>query len=160
MLQMYNSKYFRSLRCMLQALYVDVAKVDRDVAHGVMAIHVCFKCISKMFYLFQMNVAIGLFGCCKSGSRCYIYMYVASICFKYFQVFHTYICKCFIWMLHMFAMVFKCFLGAFASVSCALFLCCNCCISVFQKYILSVAHGICVGSGWWRRQRQGGMGDV
>jgi hypothetical protein len=106
---------------MLQALYVDVAKVDRDVAHVVMAIHVCFKCISKMFHLFQMNVAIGLFGCCKSGSRCYIYMHVASICFKYFQVFHTYICKCFIWMLHMFAMVFKCFSGAFASVSCAFF---------------------------------------
>jgi hypothetical protein len=85
---------------MLQALYVDVAKVDRDVAHVVMAIHVCFKCISKMFHLFHMNVAIGLFGCCKNGSRYYIYMHVASICFKYFQVFYAYICKCFIWMLH------------------------------------------------------------
>ena len=51
-LQMYNSKCFRSLRCMLQALHIDVAKVDQDAAHVVMAIHVCFKCISQMFHLF------------------------------------------------------------------------------------------------------------
>ena len=52
MLQMYNSKCFRSLRGMLQALHIDVAKVDQDVAHVVIAIHVCFKCISHMFHLF------------------------------------------------------------------------------------------------------------
>ena len=34
------SKCFRCLRGMLQVLYFDVAKVDRDVAHVVMAIHV------------------------------------------------------------------------------------------------------------------------
>ena len=38
-------------------LYIDIAKVDRDVAHFVMAIHVCFKCMFQMFQLFQMNVA-------------------------------------------------------------------------------------------------------
>ena len=68
-----------------------------------------------------MNVASGLSSCCKSGSRCCIYMHVASICFKRFQVFHTYVCKRLIWMLHMFAMVFKCFSGVFASVSDACF---------------------------------------
>jgi hypothetical protein len=52
MSQMYNSKRFRSLRGMLQALYIDVVKVDRDATHVVMDIHVCFKCISQIFHLF------------------------------------------------------------------------------------------------------------
>ena len=38
-------------------LYIDVAKVDRDVAHVVMAIHICFKCMFQKFYLFQTYVA-------------------------------------------------------------------------------------------------------
>ena len=40
--------YFKCFRCfggMLQVLYIDVAKVDRDVAHVVIAIHVYFKCM-------------------------------------------------------------------------------------------------------------------
>jgi hypothetical protein len=60
-----------------------------------------------------------------------------------FKVFHMYVCKCFIRMLHMFAMVFKCFSGVFTSVLdacfkrfiCLLFVCCNCCIWMFQKWI-------------------------
>jgi hypothetical protein len=67
--------------------YIDVTTVDRDVVHVVIAIHVCFKCMFQMFHLFQMNVAGVLFGCCKSRSRCYIYMHVASIYFKYFRCF-------------------------------------------------------------------------
>jgi hypothetical protein len=133
MLQMYNSKCFRSLRGMLQALYIDITKVDQDATYVVMAIHECFKCISQMFHLFQTNVANGLSGCCKNGSRCYIYMHIGSICFKCFQEFHAYVCKCFIWILHMFAIIFKCFSDVFVSVSDAcfkcficLFLCCNC----------------------------------
>jgi hypothetical protein len=39
---------------MLQVLYIDVAKVDRDVAHVVMTIHVCFECMFQMFHLFHM----------------------------------------------------------------------------------------------------------
>ena len=35
-------------------------------------------------------------------------------------------CKCFIWMLHIFAMVFKCFSGVFASVLDACFKCFIC----------------------------------
>ena len=89
----------------MQVLYVDVAKVDLDVAHVVMAMHVCFKCMFQIFHLFQANVASVLSGCCKSISGWCIYMYVASICFKCFQVFHTYVCECFIWMLHMFTSV-------------------------------------------------------
>ena len=30
-------------------LYIDVAKVDQDVAYVVMAIHVCFKCMFQIF---------------------------------------------------------------------------------------------------------------
>ena len=37
-------------------LYIDVVKVDQDVAHVVMAIHACFKCMFQIFYLFQTNV--------------------------------------------------------------------------------------------------------
>ena len=100
-------------------LYIDVAKVDRYVAHVVMAIHVRFKCMFQIFHLFQTNIASVLSGCC-------IYMHVASICFKCFQLFYTYVYKYFIWMLHMFAMVFKCFSGVFVSVSNAYFKCFIC----------------------------------
>jgi hypothetical protein len=31
--------------------YLDVAKVDRDVAHVAIVIHVCFMCSFQMFYL-------------------------------------------------------------------------------------------------------------
>jgi hypothetical protein len=34
---------------MLQLLYIDVAKLDRDVAHVVVTIHICFKCIFQCF---------------------------------------------------------------------------------------------------------------
>jgi hypothetical protein len=44
-------------------LYIDVAKVDRDVTHVVMAIHVCSKCMFQIFHLFQTNVASVLSGC-------------------------------------------------------------------------------------------------
>ena len=75
-------------------LYFDVAKVDRDVAHVVMAIHVCFKCMFQIFLQFQTYVASVLSRCCKSRSGCCIYMHVASICFKCF--------RCFIRMLQVF----------------------------------------------------------
>jgi hypothetical protein len=53
----------------------------------------------------------------------YTYMLQA---YEYFQVFHTYICKYFILMLHMFAIVFKCFLSVFVNVSDACFKCFIC----------------------------------
>jgi hypothetical protein len=114
---------------MLQVLYIDVAKVDRDVAHIVMLIHVCFKYMFQMFHLFQINVTRVLSGCSKSKSGCCIYMHVASICFKCFQVFHTYVCKFFRCFIRMFVSVFcKCFRCLFSSVS-----------SVFFSYVATVA---------------------
>ena len=62
-------------------LYIDVANVDRDVVHVVMAIHICFKCMFQMFHLFQTNVASVLSRCCKSISGCCI------CCFGYTRMF-------------------------------------------------------------------------
>ena len=60
-------KCFRCFRVTLQVFYIVVAKVDRDVAkvdqgvaHVAMAIHICFKCMFQMFYLYQTYVA-GIF---------------------------------------------------------------------------------------------------
>ena len=74
-------KCFRCFKGVLQVFHIDVAKVDRDIAHVAMAIHVYFKCRFQMFQLFQT--------------------YVAYIC-KCFKCFHTYVASIFIWM---FAMV-------------------------------------------------------
>ena len=56
-------KCFRYFKGKLQVFYIDVAKVDRDVAkldrnvaHIAIAIHICFKCMFQMFYLFQINI--------------------------------------------------------------------------------------------------------
>jgi hypothetical protein len=38
-------KYFRCFRGMLEVLYIDVAKVDRNVAHVVIIVHVRFNCM-------------------------------------------------------------------------------------------------------------------
>jgi hypothetical protein len=92
-------------------LYIDVAKADRDAAHVVMAIHVCFKCMFQMFHLFLTNVASVLFRCCKSRSICCIYMYV------------TY-----------FSNVFRCFIRMLASVSSGCCICLQWVSNVFQMF--------------------------
>jgi hypothetical protein len=51
-------------------LYIDIAKIARDVTHVVMAIHICFKRMFKMFHLFQTNVTSILRGSYKSRYRC------------------------------------------------------------------------------------------
>ena len=73
---------------------MDVAKVDRNVAYVAMVVHVYCKCLLPMFYLCFPDV------CCKC-----VYLnvaYVSHIC-----------CMCFIWMLRMFAIVFRVFSGVF-----------------------------------------------
>jgi hypothetical protein len=58
MLQVYISNISDVFRGMLQAFHMNVVKVDRDVACGVMVVHVCCKRLSPMFHLFfQTNVA-------------------------------------------------------------------------------------------------------
>ena len=64
-------------------------------------------------------------------------MRVVSICFKCFQMFHTYVYKCFIWMLHMHAMVFKCFSRRFRKC----FRHCFKCFICIPLYITTVVSG-------------------
>ena len=77
-------------------LYIDVPKVDRDVAHVVMAIHICFKCTFQMFYLLQTNVASILSG---------------------FRMLHIHALQTYV------SSVLRCFICMFASVSSE---CCIC----------------------------------
>ena len=59
MLQAYVSSISDVSSGMLHAFHLDVAKVDRNVAHVAMAIHVCCECIcSKCFSCFSET-------CCK-----------------------------------------------------------------------------------------------
>jgi hypothetical protein len=119
-------------------LYIDVAKVDRDVAHVVMAIHVCFKCMFQMFDLFQTNVASVLSECCKVDMNvaytCILQIYVSSV-FMYvcLQVFHldvACVCNGF----QMFSGHFcKCFRRLFQVFHLSSFVCCNCCICIFKS---------------------------
>ena len=131
--------------------YICVTKVDQDVAHVAMAIHVCFNCMFQLFLLFLAYVASVSSGCCKSRSECCICMHVASVCFRgvlqvfhidvakvdrdvahvamaihvcfkcmfrmFHLFFHTYVCKCFIWMLHMFLQVFEMYVPSVSVVS-------------------------------------------
>jgi hypothetical protein len=50
----------------MQAFRIGVAKVDQDVAHVAMAIHVCLRCMFQMFQLYQT--------CCK-----YFHLEVANV---------------------------------------------------------------------------------
>ena len=63
------------------------AKVDRDVAYVAMVMHVCFKCMFKMFHLYQTYVASVFSDIAKVDlDVAYTYMlqaYISSI-FKYF----------------------------------------------------------------------------
>jgi hypothetical protein len=105
------SKCFKCFRCMLQVFYIDVAKVDRDVAHIAMVFSsvytkcfICFRHMLQLFYLdilkvdldvaytcmLQVYVSSISYACCKYLSGC-------CICFGYkrvFLVFQTYI-KCY-----------------------------------------------------------------
>jgi hypothetical protein len=52
------SVYFKCFRDMLQVIHTDVAKVDYDVAHVTMVVHVCCKLLFSLFHLF-------FYVCCK-----------------------------------------------------------------------------------------------
>jgi hypothetical protein len=64
---------------------ISVAKVDRNVAHVTMAIHVCFKCMFQIFHLYQMLQVF-------SSGYC-ICMHVASVFFKWFQAIYTFVAR-------------------------------------------------------------------
>ena len=63
-------------------LYIDIPKVDRDVAHVVMAMHVCSKCFicsRRMLQVFYLDVAYTcmLQAYVSSVFRCFIGMFAS-----------------------------------------------------------------------------------
>jgi hypothetical protein len=95
-------KCFRCFSGMLQVFHADVAKVDRDVAHVAIVVHVCCKLLFAPFHLFffpnvrckcvYLDVAYVLHICCK----CFIYM--LHMFYNGFQMFFMIFCKCFIYL--------------------------------------------------------------
>jgi hypothetical protein len=108
------------IRCMLQVYISNALEVCckcfihmLDVAYVAMVVHVCCKRLSPMFHLFFSHV------CCNC-----VYLdvaYVSHIC-----------CKYFIWMLRIFAIVFKRFCKCFRHMFK--------CFSYVFKRILQVLH--------------------
>jgi hypothetical protein len=47
--------------CMFQLFHADVAKVDQDVAHVAIVVHVCCKCLFSVFQLFLYTYFLRLF---------------------------------------------------------------------------------------------------
>jgi hypothetical protein len=64
-----NTRWCKCFTSMLQ-------KVDRDVAHVVIAICVCFKCRFQLFHLVQTYITSVSSECYKSRSGYYIYIYI------------------------------------------------------------------------------------
>jgi hypothetical protein len=112
--------------------YIDVAKVDRDVAHVAMAIHICFKCMFQMFYPFQTYSASVSFGCCKTRSGfLYIYASVLGVFIRMLQVFYLDVCNGYT--------CFHVFSQCFASVSDVCCKCFSCFGRMLQVFHLDVA---------------------
>jgi hypothetical protein len=90
----------------------------------------------------------------------WLYMHVASVCSQYFICFsdvcrkcvyldvayvsHIYVAKCFIWMLRMFTMVFRCFLSVSAYVSSVLYVF-FCTLQVLYLDVLKVDRVLHIG---------------
>jgi hypothetical protein len=102
---------------MLQVFCIGVAKVKRDVAHAccngyarMFQVYICYKCFICIRCMLQVDLDVAY--------KCMLRAYVSSVSDVSYVC-----CKCFIWILHMFAMVFKYFSDIFASVSDACFKC-------------------------------------
>ena len=105
---------------MLQVFHLDVLKVDQNVAHVAMAIHVYFECMFQMFLCFFRR-SLQVFHLDV--------LYVSLVCYNYF-----------IWMLYVFVIIFKSshkllqvFQTLVASVLAVSYECCKCFIWMFQK---------------------------
>ena len=116
---------------MLHVFHLDVAKVDRDVAHVAMAIHVRCKCMFQIFSLFQTYVASVLFGYCKSRSGCCIYMQMFGVFICMLQVFHLYVCNGYKHVFKFFLVFCKCFRRMLQV------------FHLFLMYVASVSSGCC-----------------
>jgi hypothetical protein len=90
---------------MLQVLYINVAKVDCDVAYVSSACPKCFICFRRMLQVFCLDVAE-------------VDLYVAYIC-----IMQAYVSR-----------VFRCFIRMFASVSYRCCICLQWFLNVFQTF--------------------------
>jgi hypothetical protein len=93
---------------MLQVFCIGVAKIDRDVAkvnwnvaHVAMAMHVCFKCMFQMFRLYQTYVAsvffwmLHIYACCKRMFEVFqVYVSISFVVGSYglFFLLYNYYC--------------------------------------------------------------------
>jgi hypothetical protein len=85
-------KCFKYFRGMLQVFYIDVVKVDRDVAHVAMVFSsvcpkyfICFRCMLQVFYLDVAKVDLDVAYTCMLQAYDLSVSDVSIIC-----------CKCFI----------------------------------------------------------------
>jgi hypothetical protein len=74
--------------------HFDVAKVYQDVAHVEVAIHVCFKCMFRMFHLFLPDVCLQALHL----DVAYVSASVSDVYSKCFGCFYMYVASVFIWM--------------------------------------------------------------
>jgi hypothetical protein len=120
-------------------LYIDVAKVDRDVTHVVMVIHVrsmvqnvcskCFICSRYMLQVFYLDAAkVDL----DVAYICILQAYGSSVfmCFLcMFASISSGCCICLLWFSNAFQTLFrKCFRRLFQMFHLSSFVYCNCCI--------------------------------
>ena len=75
---------------MLQVFYVDVAKINRDVAYVASILEACCKCFKGMLQAFVINISSVSDICCKRFDLDVAYVshiYVARVCSEYFSRF-------------------------------------------------------------------------
>jgi hypothetical protein len=102
---------------MLQAFYMDVTKVDRDVAYVAM---------------FERHVASVSGSCCKHLFK--IFHLFADVCYKRFL---SGCCTCFTHMLQEYVRMFQLF-QSYVAIS-VLFRCCICFIHMLQVYVPNIS---------------------
>ena len=109
MLQAYVSSVSDVFIWMLHAFHLDVAKVDRDVAHVAVVVHVCCKYLFQMFQLFSPGcVLFGGYICCIDYKRM-LQVRVSNIshvlhvcCSSYSHMLQPYVCQCSPYFIRMF----------------------------------------------------------
>jgi hypothetical protein len=78
---------------MLQVFYMNVAKVDRDVAYVSMVVHVCCKLLFPMFHLFFQKYVVSVFIWMLHMFYTYVVIVLSGcyVCLQWFQVFQTHV---------------------------------------------------------------------
>jgi hypothetical protein len=75
---------FRCFRDMLQVFYIDVAKLNQNVTHVTMTIHICLKCMFQCFIYFRRMLQVFHLDIAKLNQD-FAYICMCLMCF------HTYV---------------------------------------------------------------------